>query len=288
MGYDYLQLIESINAVAKKYGFIDVFNIGKSVMGRGILCIKIGKGKKKILLAGAFHGLEFITAALLMRFTEDYAEHISKHKCFLGYNADELLKRVSLFIVPMVNPDGVDIAVNGICLTNKYHIKLTELAGICDFKKEWQANVRGVDLNHNYDAKWQRVTDSCAPSKYGGEYPESEPETKAVVSLVRKEYFDMLIAFHSQGREIYFDFDGIVPENSKEIAKRMSQKSSYKVCKPIGTAAFGGCKDWFIKEFNKPGFTIEVGTGKNPLPVEMLEGIYKENALMILCAMEKA
>ena len=56
---------------------------------------------------------------------------------------------------------------------------------------------------------------------------------------------------------------------------------------PTGTASFGGCKDWFIKEFGKAGFTIEIGSGKNPLPMEKLDEIYNENARIILKAMEE-
>ena len=63
----------------------------------------------------------------------------------------------------------------------------------------------------------------------------------------------MLLAFHSQGREIYYDFDGMTGENSVEIAKKMAEESGYAVCIPTGTASYGGCKDWFIKEFGKRG-----------------------------------
>ena len=104
---------------------------------------------------------------------------------------------------------------------------------------------------------------------------------------VRKEQFDMLLAFHSQGREIYYDFDGMTGENSVEIAKKMAEESGYAVCIPTGTASYGGCKDWFIKEFGKEGFTVEIGTGQNPLPMSMLDEVYDENAKIALCAMHE-
>ena len=33
-------------------------------------------------------------------------------------------------------------------------------------------------------------------------------------------------------------------------------------------------KDWFIQTYRRPGFTIEVGTGENPLPLSQFEEIY--------------
>ena len=99
--------------------------------------------------------------------------------------------------------------------------------------------------------------------------------------------FDMLIAFHSQGGEIYYDYDGMMAENSQRIANKMAQESGYKLSVPTGSASFGGCKDWFIKEFGKAGFTVEIGHGENPLPLDMLCDIYDENAALIVASMEE-
>jgi g-D-glutamyl-meso-diaminopimelate peptidase len=37
-----------------------------------------------------------------------------------------------------------------------------------------------------------------------------------------------------------------------------------------------GYKDWFIQRFRKPGFTVEVGLGASPLPLQDFDGMYKE------------
>jgi len=42
-------------------------------------------------------------------------------------------------------------------------------------------------------------------------------------------------------------------------------------------SGFAGYKDWFLKEFYRPGYTIECGLGTNPLPISQLERIYSEN-----------
>lgn len=287
MCYDFDKLQQDVKMLTDNYDIIEVFGIGQSVMGKEIPCLKIGKGEKKLLLSGAYHGLEYLTSAFLVKFLANYTISLMTDTPICGYNAKELFDKVTLFIVPMVNPDGVDIAVNGLDITNEFHRRLISMVGIHSFNHVWQANVNGVDINHNFDANWQMTVDKPSPTKYGGECAESESETKTITELVRKEKIDMLLAFHSQGKEIYYDFDGMTGVRSLEIAKKMAQESGYAVCIPEGSASYGGCKDWFIKEFGKEGFTVEIGLGKNPLPMKMLDEVYEENARIVLCAMQE-
>jgi len=285
MGYCYSNLVNDCNKLINTYSFADMFSIGESVMEKKIYCLRVGTGKKKLFINGSHHGLEYLTSAFIMKFFNELCNAYENKNNMFSYDISFLLENVSLYAVPMVNPDGVDIAVNGIDITNPYHRKLISKVGIHSFNKVWQANVNGVDINHNYDANWHPVEEHASPSKYAGPYSESEPETKAIVDFVRSENFDMLIAFHSQGGEIYYDFDGSISEHSLEIANHMASVSGYTVAIPTGSASFGGCKDWFIKEFGKAGFTVEIGHGKNPLPDEMLNKIYENNAKIILSAM---
>lgn len=287
MCYDYAKLTADINRLRRSRGAAEIGSAGKSVMEKDIPYLRIGSGKKKLFLSGAYHGLEYLTSAFLMRFASEYAAAAEDGAEYYGYKPEALSSEVTLYIVPMVNPDGVDIAVNGIDITNSYHRHLISEVGIHSFNMVWQANARGVDINHNFDAGWRMTVDRPSPSKYGGERAESEPETRAVVDFVRKNNFDMMLAFHSQGREIYYDFDGMTGKRSIEIAEKMAAESGYAVCVPEGTASFGGCKDWFIKEFGREGFTVEIGSGTNPLPMEMLDDIFEENAKIILCAAEE-
>lgn len=287
MGYDYEQFCHDIEKMCETYQFVESFSIGESVMEKQLYCLKIGDGDKKLFVNGAHHGLEYLTSAFIMRFLNDYAASILHHSPFFGYDADMLFQKVTLYAVPMVNPDGVDIAVNGIDITNPYHRELISNVGIHSFHKVWQANVRGVDINHNYDAGWRMVMERPSPSKYAGPCSESEPETRAIVNFVRNINCDMLIAFHSQGGEIYYDFDGMVSARSQEMADKFAKASGYAMSMPEGSACFGGCKDWFINEFHKAGFTVEIGHGTNPLPMEMLNNIYDENAKLLLCAMQE-
>ncbi len=274
--------IEMLNPVAA-----EAASLGTSVMGRDIYCIKIGRGKKKAVLTGAHHGLEYITSLFLMRFADLYTQSAISGEEMFGYDVRRFFSETTLYIVPMVNPDGVDIAVNGLDITDEFHRQLISRVGIHSFRKVWQANANGVDLNHNYDALWHRVVEKPSPSLFGGEFPESEPETKAICGLLRNVNADLLICFHSQGEEIYYDFDGMEEKKSRMIAEKMAQASGYEVSHPTGTASYGGCKDWFIKEFGKAGFTVEIGKGKNPLPDSVINKIFEENARLVFACIEE-
>ena len=285
MGYDYNMMLNEMNLLVNTHRCADMFCIGESVMEKKIPCIKIGNGSKKLFINGAHHGLEYISSAFIMKFLYEYSNAYENQKRMFDYDIQELFSKTTLYAVPMVNPDGVDIAVNGLDITNPYHRNLISLVGIHSFNKVWQANVNAVDINHNYDAMWAPVENCPSPSRYSGPYPQSEPETKAVVDLIKNESFDMLIAFHSQGEEIYYDFEGNTVPYSYRIAEKMSEVSGYRVSTPQGSASFGGCKDWFIQEYKKPGFTVEIGVGKNPLPINTLNKIYPQNSKIVLCAL---
>ena len=256
--YGYPHICEEIK------GFKRVSVIGNTREKRNIFCIEIGNGEKNAVFAAAFHGLEYLTATALIEFTKRFSEMTEYHN------------RLHLFIVPMVNPDGVEIAINGVNPKNAYHRDIIRHTGIIDFTKVWQANASGVDINHNFNAGWNSIGNSPAPTKYGGEYPESEPETRAIANLLRKTEPELFIAFHSQGKEIYYDFNGLESESAKENAEFVAKRTGYKATVPDGTAVFGGAKDYYIQKYHKEAYTVELGMGKNPLPHSALPGMIND------------
>ena len=256
--YDYKNLKSDIK-ILHCYDTIGIKVIGESVLRRDIYMIRLGKGKNEIFYNGAHHGQEWVTSWLLMRFVFDVVTG-KKNIC------DDY----SIFIVPMVNPDGVEIGKT---------------------VRGWQANTNGVDLNHNYDAKWWQGKEYIAkhygvkapgPTRYSGASPESEPEAKAVADFTRSRNFRYVIALHSQGEEIFWTYDDHAPSGSKRLAKHFSKVSGYSLINPSGAEDFSGYKDWFIKEYDRPGFTVEVGKGENPLPECMFKGIYEDVAGILL------
>ncbi len=269
--YDYKQLENDMVLLNKNYSLADVFSIGKSVKGRELYTIRLGSGKREVFYNGAHHGLEWITSQLLMKFVFDMCYNHSKGLRLRGYDLSEMLEYCSIYITPMVNPDGVEISKSN---------------------PKWQANARGVDLNHNYDAMWKRGKIEIAregiskpgPTKFSGTHPESEPETKAVVCFTKRHCFDYVIAFHSQGEVIYWKYGADIPKGSLELAEKMALVSGYKLDDCEGSASYSGYKDWFIKYYKKPGFTVEVGKGENPLSLYQLPKIYNNILeLLLLC-----
>ena len=180
-----------------------------------------------------------------------------------------------------MNPDGVEISLTGAKSAGKFKKLVQKIR----HTNKWQANGRGVDINHNFNAGWSEVKKREIKhgiknpnyTRFGGTESESEPETQAIVNLCRRENFDLAFAFHSQGEEIYWDFGPNTPKKSKQIAERISHLTGYCVSYPNTELAIGGgFKDWFIEEFHKPGFTLEIGKGKNPLPIENFNDIYNK------------
>ena len=87
----------------------------------------------------------------------------------------------------------------------------------------------------------------------------------------------LVLAFHTQGQEIYWTFSDIDVPGARELGEAMAQASGYRLADVPYNSAFAGYKDWFIQEFRRPGYTIEAGRGVNPLPIEQFDEIYTDN-----------
>ena len=269
--FDISKVLSACDELAEKGA--QVFTIGKSLLGKPIPCIKLGQGEICSLLVGAHHGMEHITAGILLKFAENVTESQ------INRNHD------SIHIVPMINPDGCELAINGIGAAPNLKSELLRMNDGSDFS-HWQANARGVDLNHNYDAGFDIYKEiekeigilSGSPTRYSGIHPESEPESKALCNLTRGlgDRLKAVVALHTQGEEIYYDYCGKVPPGARELAEKFSKLSGYALSLPDEIASHGGYKDWVIDKLGIPAFTIECGKGKNPLPQSDFNDIMKK------------
>lgn len=281
-----------INEFIQEFDFVKADKIGESVCGRSIDLMRVGNVRKSTLWVGAHHGLEWITSLVLFEFFYDICKKIKFNKNVCGIDVKSKLESRGIALVPCLNPDGVEIASNGFESVPKSELPIKNISN--EFSGKWQSNANGVDLNHNYSAGWEELHKleeknkifSPRHTRYGGIMPESEPETKALADFCRKNNFEYALAFHSQGEEVYWDYGNNTPKNSEKFAEIFAIMSGYTVSKPEGLAVGGGFKDWFIEEFEKPAFTVEVGRGENPLPIEDFPKIYKKikNALYF-CAL---
>lgn len=278
--YDYIMRQNIINNICSRYEFLRKSVIGKSCGGRDITALRLGSTDSYCLMTAAFHGSERITSTVLLMFIEELCDAISKQGTIAELRMPRALRGRGIIFVPCVNPDGCEISLYG---KSACGVDGERIERICrgDFS-HWNANLCGVDINHNFDAGWQELRqkekemgiNGPSMTRYGGPKPESEPETLALTELCRKIPIRHALALHSQGEVIYWSYGPKQPPRSRKMAEIMATSSGYALDIPIGIATGGGFKDWFISAFNRPGFTVELGFGKNPLPADSAEEIY--------------
>ena len=176
----------------------------KSVEGRDLLLIEFGKGDKKIFMCGTHHAREYISTTYLMYMIDRYAYMYETGQNLWNYNIKEILEKVTFCIVPMVNPDGVNLVQNGINSVKNYDFvsKLPITEGKQYGYKAWKANVNGVDLNWNYDFDWnvERNKNVRGSSGFNGDYPNSEPEVQAIINYIGTINFEAFLSFRTQGQ----------------------------------------------------------------------------------------
>lgn len=260
------------------YPCLSISSLGKSVLGRDIPLLRIGHGRRAILYVAAHHGMEWITASLILRFLSDLAIAHTRHG---GEVDDPLPDDTSLYVVPILNPDGVELSLHGLrAAPVGLRPQLLRQSG-GDLSR-WQANARGVDLNHNYDAGFAdyRALERAAgitggaPTRYSGPYPFSEPETEALRRLLDTIRPTLTLSLHTQGEEIFYrKTDPPVPYAS-EIGAALAFITGYRLTVPDGMAAYGGLCDYVAEEYRRPAFTLECGLGRNPLPEGDAPAIY--------------
>ncbi|MEH7085231.1 M14 family metallopeptidase [Neobacillus drentensis] len=285
--YDYSNLLKDINRLKEIYPFLQVSNIGKTVLGRDIPEIIVGTGEKKVHYNGSFHANEWITSLAILTFLNDYLLSLTNHQPIRGLNTFPLYQQSTLSIVPMVNPDGVDLVLNGPPDQEEWQTRVVEFnKGSIDFT-EWKANIRGVDLNDQFPARWElekaRNPNEPGPRDYVGEKPLLEPEAIAMANLTKERDFARVLAFHTQGEVIYWGFENLEPAESEVIVQEFSRVSGYEPVKTI--ASYAGYKDWFIQDWQRTGFTIELGRGINPLPLSMFDDMYKKSLGIFLAGL---
>ncbi len=287
--FDFAESERIKGELKKKFPFIVIHSIGKSVCGRDITAYSMGNYKEKVLFAGGFHAQEWLTSLVVLRFVETVCNAVAENKKLSGVDISKALLHKGITFVPCVNPDGVEIVQNGADTAGDFAGLVRDVSR--GDLSEWNANAQGVDINHNFPAGWeilrQMEADSGilgpSPRRFGGFAPASEPESAALVRFCERNYVTHAFAIHSQGEEIYWAYGDKTPENSKTIANILSVCSGYELVPNSGLASHGGFKDWFIEYFSRPAFTIEIGKGKNPLPKEMLDEIYEKAEEMFIC-----
>jgi len=260
-------ILEScIHRLANKYPNLAVTTIGHSRKGRPIHAISIGSGPASYMYNAAHHANEWITAVILARFAEEMAQEQNA----IWHS------RATLHMIPMVNPDGVDMVISG------------------NAPPTWKANAIGVDLNSNYPAGWElarkhkyaRGYTAPGPRDYVGPAPLCEPESMAMHAFTKLIAPALTLSLHTQGEEIYWRYGHYMPPGAAKMANLLANASGYQLVDVPSESSHAGYRDWFIQEFNSPGYTIECGLGVSPLPISDFGDIYAKVRPLMVSALE--
>lgn len=294
--YSYEIMKHNINELKIAYPFLETGNIGYSVLGKEIPYIRIGNGKKEVLYHASIHANEWITSVVLMKFVENFCRAYIFNSNIFGYSAQNLFNQVSLYIVPMLNPDGVDLVTGNVdknsSVYRNYEVISRNFPTI-PFPDGWKANFNGVDLNLQFPAGWENARrikfeqgfTKPAPRDFVGEGPLTEPEALAIYNFTLAHNFVLTLSYHTQGKEIYWNFQNINPPIGYEIGQQFARVSGYSLEEVPYNSSFAGYKDWFIQNYNRPGYTIEAGIGVNPLPISQFDEIYQDNEGILILGM---
>ena len=281
--------------IVRTYPFCRTELLTTTVFQRPIRTLVIGQGPRKVLYTAAHHANEWITALVLLRFAEELAAAIQADGEISGQKARNISDVATIYLIPMMDPDGVDLVTGGIPEGSGQYLLAQQLAEnypAIPFPEGWKANLLGVDLNLQYPAKWLQAREikfgagftRPGPRDFVGRAPLDQRESRALAGYT--EYVDpeLVLAYHSQGKEIYWQFADYTVEGARELGEEFARVSGYTLADTPYNSSFAGYKDWFIQRFGRPGYTIEVGQGENPLPLDQFEEIYTDNLGILVTA----
>lgn len=276
-----------VRGLESRYPFLETGEIGRSVMGRPLWRLRLGTGENRVLYNATHHANEWICTPLLLKFVEELAAAFATGSTIFDRSAAELLDYAQLTVVPAVNPDGLDL-VTGELQQGEFYNGAVRIAGLwpeVPFPAGWKANIRGTDLNLQYPAGWQQAKEikyaqgvrGPAPADYVGSAPLSAPESRALYDYTLATAPRLTLSYHTQGEVIYWRYGSCEPENAREIAELFARLSGYALSDPAPESGHAGYKDWFIEDFDRPGYTVEAGRGVNPLPLSEFDALYEKN-----------
>lgn len=287
--------IETILALTQRYPFLRSEVLTETAYDRPVRTLVIGSGPRKVLYTAAHHANEWITTPLLLKFVEEMVQAMEENGRIGGVDANTLAENVTIYTVPMVDPDGVALVTGELQPGQTQYETARALAAsfpAIPFPDGWKANLLGVDLNLNYPAGWLQAReikysqgfDRPGPRDFVGRAPLNQFETRALAGYTEAIDPALVLAYHSQGKVIYWQFEDYVVPGARELGEKFAALSGYALEETPYQSAFAGYKDWFIKFFRRPGYTIEVGEGENPLPLAQFDEIYRDNLPVLVAA----
>lgn len=298
--YTYEDMAEDLRELCRLYpDRLRMASAGKSEDGREILYADFGdpNAERQFFISAGIHGRETVPPLIAMKLLEyyliNYDTENEKGIAFSDVAGDCMLR-----VVPMINPDGIALAQDGLSSIRSENLRNTVKSiyqkdcmeydsyaemynGIEEYLCYWKSNLNGVDLNRNFPIEeWNKTSTGIShPSaqKYKGSQAASEPETRAMVDLLADmERLTCVISLHSQGEVLYWNCGqmGALREKNKELAEEIASLTGYRPVNDF-TAPDATLDDWAALHLGIPSVNIELGKGSVLLPREQIEPIWE-------------
>ena len=235
---------------------------------------------------------------------EYYLRHFDE-PVFHNKTVRELLSDTDLYILPMLNPDGIAISQSGLKglrsesladSVKSIYERQVSLGKTKDtfyvYLRVWKANANGVDLNRNYlfeksGRNYDTGVKEPANEEYPGDRTASEAETAAYCSLIESLAHPVaVLSIHSQGNLIYSDprQSTKTEADARRLAKLIHRQTNYYLYED--DSFVGASADWTTIEKGIPSVTVECGKGHNPLPLKQQGEISKKLRNVFLAVAE--
>lgn len=284
--YTYMEMECDLAELAAYYkDYMSCVPIGTSLDTRTIWEVVIGnpQAPKAMIIEAAVHGREWMNSWMLMKQIEDIMRNWEM-PIAEGVKLGDIFEQCAVYIIPMVNPDGVTISQCGMeAIRNEaLRVNLYQMKGASN-PARWKANAAGVDINRNFMTGWGSKCSEQAPASqcYGGIFPFSEPETMAVATAFAQRKFDIAVSYHSMEGAIYWNIgqSGELLDKTAALAIEVSQITGYSFGEK--STVNGLDYNWMMIEQNTPTALIETGTVACPLPYSQWEELWNRNKHLI-------
>ncbi len=258
----FTELEQEIEKTALENKEVRLSVFGESEDNRPLYVLEVGTGKRAVFILGGVHGRESINPAVLLQMVKDTAYLLREE----DPRVTELLGEYRFLFIPLLNPDGYEIAQKGF-LTIRNEDLREKAAALSIPAAEWKANARGVDLNRNFPSVFYQAEST-------GEYAESESESRALTALVRENENAGMLDFHSRGQVIYYyrkAMGNVYNERQLLLAQYLRNESGYELGRPedeFAADGIGGNTVHFYSEYTKmPAITIETVPSWTEFPI---------------------
>lgn len=286
--YPYGVLQEHLSCLMQLYpSLLEVSSIGQSVQGRELYTIRIGTGPNKVLVVGTSHAREVIATQGIMEFVSRFLAAATEpmgRSLYGDYDVRDVIEHTTMYVVPMLNPDGVEIVYEG--LPSGHPLYAEYKANPRRFKSSYKSNFNGVDLNRQFPYRFDEyrrrpnTPKGPASSDWCGPAPLSEPETAALASFTTSLQPSVALSIHCTGNVIFSMGMKSVPA-IRACGKRLAEAGNLTLSYPSGNDMVGYA-DWLGAEYANYGvlpYTIELGKPGEPVPIPVAR-LYGQNGIM--------